>query len=86
VNPGLVGHFGERSDPTDAAQAMHSVIDYGDTRGIVAAVLELAQALEQDGNDITLSDCTNDSAHVLESANRMLIGVYLLHGAPIPAF
>ena len=63
VNPGLIRHLGERSHAPDTAQAMQPVVDYCDPRGVVAAILELAQAFEQDGNDITLSDCANDSAH-----------------------
>lgn len=35
----------------------------GDAAGIVPAVFEPFQALDQDGGDITLGDCTDDTAH-----------------------
>jgi hypothetical protein len=60
----LLRHLGERSHATDTAQAMQTAVDYRDTRGVVATILELAQTLEQDGNNITLSDCAYDSAHI----------------------
>src|SRR5579859_1702547 len=63
LNFGLLDHAGKRGNPSGAAQAMQRAIDHRYARGIVAAIFELAQALDQDGNYIALSDCTDDSAH-----------------------
>ena len=39
---------------------------YGDASGVVAAVLEAAQAFNDDGDDGLRTDVSNDSTHVLE--------------------
>ena len=39
---------------------------YGDAGGVVAAVLEAAQAFNDDGDDGLRTDVSNDSTHVLE--------------------
>ncbi len=63
VNLGSIGHLCQRRDTSDAAQAVEAAIDYCNAGGIVAAIFELAQAFEQDGNDVTPRDCAYDSAH-----------------------
>jgi hypothetical protein len=35
----------------------------GDAAGIIAAVFQALQALDQDGGDIALGDSANDTAH-----------------------
>ena len=42
----------ELCDAAGAAQAVERAVDHGDAGGIVAAILEALQALEQDGNDV----------------------------------
>src|SRR5690606_33576004 len=39
------------------------VLDDGDTRRVVATVLETAKSLEEERRDLTLSDITDDPAH-----------------------
>src|SRR3984957_14010005 len=55
-----------------ASQVMGIVHD-GDARGVVTPILQPPQSLHEDGNDITLSDCSDDSTHayqVLVAARR----------------
>jgi hypothetical protein len=59
----LVRHFCEGRDPANASQPLHAAIDNRESRRIVAAVLELAQTLEQDGNDVAPRYGSYDSAH-----------------------
>jgi hypothetical protein len=41
--------------------------------GIVATVFETFQALDQDGGDITLSYCTDDTAHGKPRSKKLAI-------------
>src|SRR5688572_6005602 len=50
-------------DAPGAAQPLHAAVDYGDAGGIVAAVLEPPQPLEQDGDDVTAGNCSHYAAH-----------------------
>jgi hypothetical protein len=59
----LIRHLGERRDATDATQAVQTVADYREARGVVTAVLEFAQAFEQDGNNVTAGDRPYYSTH-----------------------
>ena len=42
-----------------------AAVQHGDAGRVVAAVLEAAQAFDQDGNDVAISDGADDSAHGL---------------------
>ena len=56
--------LGQRSDPTGALARLDMIaINDGDAGGIVAAIFELAQPLDEDGDDLFRSDVANDSAH-----------------------
>jgi len=47
-----------------AARTRQAAFDVqGDAAGIVTAVFEAFQALDQDRGDVTLSDCADDTAH-----------------------
>ncbi len=56
----------------DGAQALEfgGAVQYGDAGGVVAAVFEPAQSLHQDGDDVALSDRSDDSAHLTVSRTR----------------
>jgi hypothetical protein len=57
----LRGQFG---NPADRAQALQAAgVDQGQPGRVVAAVFELAQAFEEDGDDIAVSDRGNDATH-----------------------
>src|SRR5438552_306942 len=58
-----------------AALAQHR-----DAGRVVPAVLELLQALDDDGDGVLLTDVPDDSAH--GSAFLLLLGLLLVHGAP----
>jgi hypothetical protein len=47
---------------------MMGIIDYGDPSRVVTPILQAPQPLHEDGNDITLSDCSNDSTHTLQAS------------------
>jgi len=51
----------------DGAQAMHAPVMDGEAGRVVAAVFELAQAFDQDGDDVAVSDRGDDAAHVISS-------------------
>jgi hypothetical protein len=55
----------EHPDLAHGAQATHlaAAIQDGDAGRVVAAVFQAAQALDQDGNDVSISDRADDSAH-----------------------
>ena len=55
-------HLAHRTHALERARA----IEHGDTRRVVATVLEPPQALDQDGDDISLRDRADNSAHVLD--------------------
>src|SRR3954471_15373121 len=63
MHSGLCRHFGKRGNPAGTAQAMQPAVDYRDTGGIVTAVFQLAQSLQQDRHYVSPSDGANDSAH-----------------------
>jgi hypothetical protein len=46
---------------------------YGDAGGVVATVLEAAQAFNDDGDDGLRTDVSNDSTHVLECRWRRVV-------------
>jgi hypothetical protein len=49
----------------DGTQARHMTpLDHGDACGIVAAVLQAAQPLHEDGDRVALRDHTHDSTHI----------------------
>ena len=52
---------GEFGNAPDGAQAMQSAIEDGKAGGVVAAVFELAQAFQQDGDDVAVSDRGDDA-------------------------
>ena len=58
-------HLADGAQPLDVAGA----VQHGDAGGVVAAVFEPPQALDEDRNDVALGDGTNDSAH-----GRSLLG------------
>ncbi len=60
----LFHHFGERRHAADAAQPVHAAVDDRKPCRIVTAVLELAQAFEQDWNNVAPRYGSYDSAHV----------------------
>jgi hypothetical protein len=49
-----------------AGQVM-GIIDDGDARGVVPPIFEPAQSFHQDGNDIALGDCSDNSTHALQT-------------------
>jgi len=51
---------------TQAGQVM-GIIDDGDACGVVAPIFEPPQSFHQYGNDITLSDCTDNSTHAFQA-------------------
>jgi hypothetical protein len=59
----LVRHLLERGHASDAAQAMHAAVDDREACRVIAAILELAQAFEQDGNHVAPCDGAYDAAH-----------------------
>ncbi len=56
----------EHLDLADRAQALElgGAVEHGDAGGVVAAVFEPAQSLHQDGDDVALSDGSDDAAHL----------------------
>jgi hypothetical protein len=46
-----------------ARPAQFAVLVHGHAAGVVAAVLEPAQALDQDGNDVARADGADDATH-----------------------
>ncbi len=60
---GLHCHVRERCHATYAAQAVQAAVDHGQAGRVVAPVLELAQPLEQDGDNVTVGNGCDDSAH-----------------------
>ena len=63
--------FLEHLDLADGAQPLElrGAIQHGDAGGVVATVFEPAQSLHEDGDDVALSDGSDDSAH-LDSAHE----------------
>src|SRR5207248_11541316 len=59
----LAGELLELCDAAAGAQALHAAVDDGDAGGVVAAVLEALQALEQDRHDVAVGYGSDDSAH-----------------------
>src|SRR6185312_15448733 len=57
-------HLAHRAQPL---QALTSV-DYRNPGGVVAAILEPAQTLHQNGYDVALCDCSDDSTHAVRSS------------------
>jgi hypothetical protein len=59
----------QRLNLADRAQARQvvGIIDDGDTRRVIAPILEPPESLHENGNDITLSDCSDDSTHVYQT-------------------
>ena len=57
--------FLQHSDLADGAQAAQvpGGIEDRDAGGVVAAVFEAPQAFDQNGNDVSISDRADDSAH-----------------------
>jgi hypothetical protein len=46
---------------------------HGDAARVVAAVLQAAQALDQDRDDIALGDRADDAAHLLPPMSRRIV-------------
>jgi hypothetical protein len=65
VRGALVQRVLENPHLADGAQALDraAAVQYRHARGVIAAVLEAAQALDQDGHDVALGDGSDDSAH-----------------------
>jgi hypothetical protein len=61
----LVERVLEHPDLADGAQPAHlaAAVQDGDAGRVVTAVFQAAQALDQDGNDVSISDRADDSAH-----------------------
>ena len=61
----------EHLDLADRAQALElgGAVEHGDAGGVVAAVFEPAQSLHQDGDDVALSDGSDDAAHLKVSGD-----------------
>ena len=55
---GQLGHARRAARPAQLAVLVH-----GDAAGVVAAVFEAAQALDQDRDDVARADGSDDSAH-----------------------
>jgi hypothetical protein len=58
--------FLEHLDLADGAQALEfrGAVEHGDAGGVIASVFEPAQSLHEDGDDVALSDGSDDSAHL----------------------
>ena len=65
VDRRLVQRFLQHPDLADGAQAANlaAAIQDGKAGRVVTAVFEAAQAFDQDGNDVSISDRADDSAH-----------------------
>ena len=61
----LLGHeLAERRDPAGAFARLDAIaIHDGDARGIVTAIFQTAQPIEQDGSRLRTPDVTDDAAH-----------------------
>jgi hypothetical protein len=57
----------------DAEDARFAAIANGDAGGIVAAILEAAQAIEEDAFRILFTDVTDDSAHGFAAFSLMFV-------------
>jgi hypothetical protein len=66
-------HLADGAQPLDVA----GTVQHGDTRGVVAAIFEPPQALEEHRNDVAFRYGTNDSTH-----GRSLLGLRRGRGAP----
>jgi hypothetical protein len=79
---GGIGLGGKLGDAADGAQALQlAVLEHGEAGGVVAPVFELAQALEQHGNDVATGNGGNDATHG-GGAFQMLGVVRAARGAP----
>ena len=56
--------FGQRLDPDGVLADLDAVVQDGDAAGIIAAVLQLAEAVEEDRLGLPGADITDDAAHV----------------------
>jgi hypothetical protein len=56
----LIAQFG---DTPHAADALQASVHHSESRGVVTAVFETAQALQQYRNNVTLSYCADYPAH-----------------------
>src|SRR5262249_23098443 len=61
--------FVEHANLADGSQPiqMSATIEYRDSRGVIAAILQPVQPFHQDRHHIPLGDCSDDSAHRLQS-------------------
>jgi hypothetical protein len=50
-------------DASNAARALEALLMNCYAAGVVAAILESTQALQQNGNNVALGDGTDDTAH-----------------------
>jgi hypothetical protein len=66
VGGALVERIAQLLHLAHGAQAAHvaAAVQHRDAGRIVAAVFEALQALDQDGDDVAVSDRTDDTAHV----------------------
>jgi hypothetical protein len=53
----------EFRDPARSAQAMQSAIHEREASGVIAAIFQAPQTLQQRGNDISPGDCAHYSTH-----------------------
>src|SRR4051812_34991632 len=67
MHSGLCRHFGKRGNPAGTPKAIQPAVDHRDTGGIVTAVFQLAQSLQQDRHYVSPSYGANDSAHKYRS-------------------
>ena len=60
----LLDELAELRHAPGAAQALQPLVHHREAGGVVAAVFEALQALEEDGHDVTARDGAHDSTHV----------------------
>src|SRR5258706_1328884 len=67
-------HFGNTAD---AAHALDCPVENRDAGGIIAAIFQPAQALRQEGNNISIGDCADDATHLspLKSIRQEIMGL-----------
>src|SRR4029079_15887385 len=80
----LPRHLTTRLSPLAAPlhAAALAVVQAADAAGVVAAVFEPPQSIQEDRGGLSFTDVTNDSAHELKNAH----GTRFRHGVPEPVF
>src|SRR5690606_10572526 len=59
----------EVGDASDRAHALHCAVQDREAGGVVAAIFELAQTLDEDRYDVALGDRPDDSTHVADCSD-----------------